>query len=116
MKRNLILILTLLSLFFPECEKLDLKVDVPNCVRSIIRGRIVDGFRNKPVEVWRWDVDGKTYYYTVSDCCDQFNLLYDDQCHLVCAPDGGFSGQGDGKCPSFASQIIRTLVWKEESD
>ena len=29
---------------------------------------------------------------------DYDNLLFDDNCNYICAPSGGFSGAGDGKC------------------
>ena len=28
--------------------------------------------------------------------------------------DGGFSGFGDGNCPDFNSEIIKTLIWKDQ--
>jgi len=54
------------------------------------------------------------FYYITSDCCDQFNYLYDDKCNLICAPDGGLSGMGNGKCPNFNGQIEKTLVWLDD--
>jgi len=103
-----------LAFFFSSCEKLDLKVAVPSCVekkiRRIERGKVPD----PPVEVWQWEVDGQTYFYFIANCCDQFNLLYDGQCNFVCAFDGGFSGVGDGNCPIFEGEIMRTLVWEDD--
>jgi hypothetical protein len=48
-------------------------------------------------------IDGQTYYYTTSPCCDLLNPLYDAQGKFVCAPDGGFTGRGDGRCPANLS-------------
>ena len=45
--------------------------------------------------------------------CDQFNYLYDSDCNIICAPDGGFIGTGDGKCPDFIEPIKKTLIWED---
>jgi hypothetical protein len=102
------LILTLSS-----CAKLDLNIDVPSCIEKKIRKIQKDGVNNPPAQVWKWVANGKTYYYITSDCCDQYNYLYDNNCIQVCAPDGGDSGNGDGKCPNFNGSIEKTLVWED---
>lgn len=115
--RNLVGILTILiltSLILPSCEKIDLEKDAPNCIERKIRKIKREEVRNPPASVWEWQVDEKTYYYITSDCCDQFNYLYDDNCNEVCAPDGGFSGGGDGNCPQFNGQIEKTLIWEDD--
>lgn len=106
------LILTALTL--ASCEKLDLAKDAPNCIERKIRKIMAEDVRNPPAEVWEWRVDGETYYYITSGCCDQFNYLYDDRCKEVCAPDGGFTGTGDGNCPTFNGPVESTLLWEDE--
>jgi hypothetical protein len=54
--------------------------------------------RDRNVPVIRYIIEGRTYYYVRSPCCDLVNRLYDEQGRYVCAPDGGFAGRGDGKC------------------
>ena len=97
-----------------SCEKLNLAVDVPSCVEEKIRDIEKADLQNPPAQVWKWEVDGNTYFYITSDCCDQFNYLYDEDCNVVCAPDGGFTGNGDGNCPDFNGEIVKTLVWEDE--
>ena len=101
--------------FFAGCTKLDLPITVPNCVERDIRRfeRQDRGYENA-ISVSQWQVDGKIYYYYQSDCCDQFNYLYDEECNLICAPDGGFIGDGDGNCPEFVGDITSVLVWEKE--
>ena len=41
---------------------------------------------------------GKEAFLVTSPCCDQFNYLYDQAAKVLCAPTGGFAGQGDGRC------------------
>jgi hypothetical protein len=51
--------------------------------------------------VCRYIYNNDTVYYVVSPCCDRFNYLYNKNGVLLCAPDGGESGHGDGRCPDF---------------
>ena len=50
-------------------------------------------------------IAGRVYYYAGSECCDQLNALYDAEGEYVCAPDGGFTGRGDGRCPADLTRI-----------
>ena len=103
----------LASLVMGACRKVKIDPVVPDCVQSKIDAIANQANYSPLAEVWKWVADDKTYYYFTSDCCDQFNLLYDEECKLVCAPDGGFTGQGDGACPHWATTPIKTLVWRD---
>ncbi|MEO6347818.1 MAG: hypothetical protein ABIO60_07895, partial [Aquaticitalea sp.] len=65
-------------------------------------------------EVWKWVDDKIIYYYLTSDCCDQYNYLFNEKCETICAPDGGLTGKGDRQCPDFGESLKKTLVWKDE--
>lgn len=117
MRKNLTVILFVLTgaiVLLSSCEKLNLTVDVPSCIEKKIRDIKKEELRNPPAQVWKWEVDGNTYFYITSDCCDQYNYLYDKDCNVVCAPDGGFTGNGDGNCPDFNEEIVKTLVWEDD--
>lgn len=103
-------------LVLPGCKKLDIKIDVPNCIEQKIRKLYNSKVQNPPAKVYQWEVDGKVYYYFTSDCCDQFNYLYDEACNVVCAPSGGFTGSGDGTCPEWQGQKVETLIWEDDRD
>lgn len=109
--RFVLLFLAVLSL--NACSKVDLNIDVPNCIEKKINKIANEPVQNPAAQVWKWEDDVNTYYYFTSDCCDQYNYLYDDKCNLVCAPDGGFTGNGDGTCPDFEGPIVTTLVWED---
>ncbi len=100
-------------LFLTSCDKLELAVEVPSCIEAEIRKIQNEEVRNPAAQVWKWEVDENVYYYISSDCCDQYNYLYDEACNVVCAPDGGFSGNGDGNCSIFSGEIKYTLVWED---
>lgn len=105
----------LIGLFFlnASCEKSNLNIDAPNCVQNEIKKIKIEEVRNPPAQVWKWEADGQTYYYITSDCCDQYNYLYNNNCDVICAPDGGITGLGDGNCPDFKEPIEKTLIWKD---
>jgi hypothetical protein len=69
---------------------------------------------NPPATVNEYIYQGKHVYLFSADCCDQYHELYDENCNYICAPSGGITGKGDGKCPDFssASQFVK-LVWKD---
>lgn len=70
---------------------------------------------NPPATVNEYTYNGKTVFLFSSDCCDQFNMVFDSQCNYVCAPSGGITGKGDGKCDDFntSAKHVR-LVWKDD--
>jgi len=110
---NIIIIINVLIISNTCCDNLELGSEIPLCIENKIEIIKKAAVRNPPVQVWKWEVDEQTYYYITSECCDQFNFLYDDNCNIVCAPDGGFTGDGDGNCPDFRGFIERTLVWED---
>lgn len=112
---NLSSIYILFGLIFLNisCEKSNLNIDAPNCIENEIKKIKIEEVRNPPAQVWKWEVDGLTYYYITSDCCDQYNYLYNNNCDIICAPDGGLTGSGDGNCPNFIGPIKKTLIWKD---
>ena len=100
----------LLLLFNTTCMQ---EQKLPDCIKEKIVEIEGQEVWNPPAEVWKWTVDEETYYYFTSAGYDQFNYLYNSDCELVCAPDGGFSGRGDGKCPDFLDDAEKKLVWKD---
>ncbi len=90
------------------------EIDAPACINDMISAIKNDAVRNPPAQVWKWEVDGEKYYYITSDCCDQYNNLFNESCELVCAPDGGITGNGDGNCPDFTGVIEKTMIWEDE--
>lgn len=70
--------------------------------------------RNPRAEVWEFDYNGDKVYYVPPYCCDEPSLLYDKYCNVICEPDGGDSGKGDGKCSDFfTNRTNGSLVWRD---
>ena len=77
-----------------------------SCLKKLIQ-------QEDPIEVWRYQLDGKAVYLLIPDCCDQFIKLFDSNYLLICSPSGGFSGHGDGLCPDFyQNSTDKELIWK----
>jgi len=69
---------------------------------------------NPPQSIWQYEYAGRTVYYVPAQCCDMFGSLYDAEGTLICAPDGGITGKGDGRCPDFrAERKNEQLVWRD---
>lgn len=116
------IILLSISSFFVACK--DKKIQnnsekntakaIPACITAMIEKAKSLPVQNPAMEVWQWKVDDKYYYLVSSPCCDQMNFLYDENCLRVCAPSGGFTGRGDGKCPDFSNKAEKQLIWKDD--
>lgn len=97
------------------CETLNLPNDVPLCIRAKIIEIKAETVRNPPGSIWQYEYNGQTVYFITSYCCDIPSQLFDSNCNLICNPDGGFSGKGDGKCPDFfTSRKNEKLIWKDD--
>lgn len=59
----------------------------------------------RPEPLRRHVLKGKIYYLALAPCCDQHDYLYNDQGEYICAPTGGLSGMGDGKCPGLRQAL-----------
>lgn len=112
MKSLLFTLVIFLTAITHKCRKNP--VELPHCIQKKIDQIKKEPKWNPAAEVYEYEYKGKTVYYFTSDCCDQFNVVYDEQCNYVCAPDGGFTGKGDGKCSDFHSNAKKIrLVWKD---
>jgi len=93
-----------------SCESFSIPDDSPDCLVNLLRTS-----KPQPVEINSYLYNGKTVYLVVSGCCDFYNSLYDETCQYLCAPSGGFSGKGDGKCADFADTAThQKLIWKAD--
>jgi len=88
---------------------------IPACVREQINAIEKKTVTNPPLQIDEYEYQGKKTFLFKADCCDQFNALYDEDCKVICAPSGGYTGRGDGKCKDFDSTAKHIkLIWKAE--
>ena len=111
-----IILLLALQLINEQCNSKN-KSKIPTCIQERIEEIKKDAKWNPPAEINEYKFQGKTVYLISSNCCDQYNSLFDGDCHEICAPTGGITGKGDGKCNDFQNQAkhIRQ-VWKDERE
>jgi len=92
------------------CQSISITPDAPRCFKNLIRTS-----KPQPKEISSYLYNGKTVYLVDSDCCDFYNSLYDADCNYLCAPSGGITGKGDGKCSDFADRATnQKVIWRAD--
>jgi hypothetical protein len=86
----------------------------PAWVDKLIKQFGSDPVGNPPQSILSYDYNGQVVYFVPAQCCDQYSMLYDASGSVICAPDGGFTGKGDGKCPDFFTERSNEqLIWQD---
>jgi hypothetical protein len=86
----------------------------PSWVNDLIAHFSAQPVGNPPQSIYRCEYKNQTVYYVPAQCCDQFSALYDAEGKVICAPDGGFTGGGDGRCKDFGKESKnKVLIWKD---
>lgn len=92
----------------------DVEADRPAWLQTLIAQIASEPVTNPPSSIIRYKYDGATVYYRLARCCDIFADLYDESGTLICHPDGGITGSGDGKCTDFAAtRSEEQVVWTD---
>jgi hypothetical protein len=93
----------------------DTGLAVPVCIQNKIDSIKKQNVWNPPAQIHEFLYNGRKVYSISADCCDFFTIAVDANCNYVCAPSGGFTGKGDGKCNDFdKSATLVRLVWKDD--
>ncbi|WP_439880829.1 DUF6970 domain-containing protein [Pontibacter sp. MBLB2868] len=72
---------------------------------------------NPPAKIYRYTYKEQEVYYLTGRCCDIPSKLYDAQGNVLCEPDGGITGRGDGRCPDFFERRQNeTLIWEDKRE
>ena len=86
----------------------------PAWLKARIAAVLAERKRNPITRILLYQYEGKTVYYQSAPCCDQFSQVFDTKGRLICQPDGGITGKGDGKCPDFEkNKSNEKLVWQD---
>jgi hypothetical protein len=73
----------------------------PSFVDQRIREFEAEAKKNPPGSIWRYSYNGRIVFYVPPHCCDVPGELYDSNGTFICSPDGGITGDGDGRCTDF---------------
>ena len=89
--------------------------EVPVCVKEKIELLKSEPPRNPPAYVASYEYRGAIVYYLPPAAGDQMSELYNEKCELICKPDGGITGRGDGKCSDFSDQRANEkILWRDD--
>ncbi len=87
---------------------------LPEWVDELIADIESQPVTDPPLWIARYDFRGQHVYYVPQHCCDFPSVLYDSQGTIICSPDGGISGSGDGRCPDFfAERQNERVLWRD---
>ena len=114
MRKRYFLLLALLLFITSACTSITSTNDNPEWLNNLISEFANQPVGNPPQSIWQYDYLGQRVFYVPPQCCDQFSTLYDKNGNVMCAPDGGISGTGDGKCSDFFERRTNEkLIWKD---
>lgn len=83
---------------------------------STVVKQIVEAYDGvQSLEIWQHEHNGEVVFYVPLArilCCDMMSELYNAKGEMICKPDGGIAGSGDGKCLDFVSlRSTGVRVW-----
>lgn len=88
--------------------------EVSDWVKELITREESGLVANPPALLKQCEYKNQIVYYLPSRCCDAFSILYDKSGNVICAPDGGITGKGDGRCPDFLEERKNCeVIWKD---
>ena len=86
----------------------------PTWLRALIAQLEAEPPANPPALIARYDYKRQTVYFLPQRCCDQMSVLYRADGAVMCHPDGGLTGAGDGRCPDFfAQRQDEHIIWRD---
>jgi hypothetical protein len=107
------LVILVFALFLAGCSPATQSTN-PKWVDQLILKFEGEPVGNPPQSIWSYEYHGQVVYYVPAQCCDMFSTLYDANGNVICAPDGGITGRGDGRCQDFISQkTSELLIWQD---
>jgi hypothetical protein len=90
--------------------------ELPSCVVDIAMLKTEEPLHVFPEYIWRCSNQDETTFYFSAGGNDFLNMVLDEQCNYICAPDGGFSGSGDGRCKDYFYTVDCELIWCRDED
>jgi len=113
--KSTVLSFAVLTALASTCNKKESeKVETKDCLQKLKAQLIGQPPQNPPGAIWQYNYQGVIVYLVPAPCCDKFNPLYNLDCEVICYPEGGITGKGDGKCNDFHNGASdKKLVWKD---
>ena len=112
MKERLLMIIVVIILLV-GCSQTN-QTGNPKWVDQLISQFESEPVGNPPVSIWRYEYSGQVVYFVPAHCCDIPGTLYNSEGNVLCAPDGGIKGDGDGRCTDFFThRTNEQLIWQD---
>jgi len=117
MKRSAIALIVSVAFLLPlACENSSPTepTTAPSWLQTLIDQIQREAVTSPPTAIYSYRYRAETVYYRPSRCCDVRSVLYDANGLVLCEPDGGIGGGGDGRCPDFlATRSDERLIWRD---
>ena len=86
----------------------------PAWLRQRIAAVLAERKPNPTIRIYRYRFQGQEVYWESAPCCDQYSTVFTLKGQVICHPDGGITGNGDGKCAGFEKEKTNErLVWQD---
>lgn len=103
-----------IALLITSCDNEDPLKEIPKCIENKIETIKDQNVWNPPAKAYSYQYNGETVYYFTPRCCDIMSTLYDENCKIICSPDGGITGNGDNMCLDFfTNRTDEKLIWED---
>jgi uncharacterized protein DUF6970 len=87
---------------------------LPAWLTALTREVEAQPLANPPAFIARYDYKGQSVYFLPQRCCDVMSVLYRADGSVMCRPDGGLNGTGDGQCADFVvERRNERIVWRD---
>lgn len=113
--KKILALIGFVSVLCYSCEKVEVPKGTPKCVKMEIQNILLEDPWNPPAVITSYMYNGELVYFFPSHCCDIPSILYDEDCNVICMPDGGITGVGDGMCQDFfGSRTNEEFIWRDD--
>lgn len=83
-------------------------------LKDLIKQEEDNPVASPPASLSKCTYSNQIVYYLPPRCCDVPSIVYNDEGDVICSPDGGLTGNGDGKCTDFFNaRKDCVVVWKD---
>ena len=112
--KNLILFLTTILILISCCDDDPIKESYPKCLELRIQ-QVLDSPPQTPrASIEKYSYIGQIVYAFDSSFPDDFIVVYDDSCIIICQ-FGGFDGSLNDTCPDFGeTAVLIETVWTDK--
>ena len=86
----------------------------PEWLTALIRDFEMRPVANSPASITRYEYEREVVYFVPPRCCDIWSDLYRADGTTLCHPDGGLTGNGDGRCRDFLTKRKNAqIIWQD---